>query len=154
MKLIIFVVLYTGKQCLLNLSIEFMRLQKVISRSPLKLFKKFIKVYWNSILVQVLVLDDCLSLECFRIPHFYFSFYVYKYATGISAAYALADRVLSGSNEELNDYLNFLKSGGSKYPIDLLKGAGVDMDSPEPVSTALSKFSALVDELESLTINN
>ena len=97
------------------------------------------------------VLDDCLSLECFRIPHFYFSFYVYKYATGISAAYALAERVLSGGDSELNDYLCFLKSGGSKYPIDLLRLAGVDMLSPEPVRTALTKFSALVDELEQLT---
>ncbi|MZH40754.1 MAG: oligoendopeptidase F [Nitrospinae bacterium] len=99
------------------------------------------------------VLDDCLSLECFRIPHFYFSFYVYKYATGISAAYALAERVLSGGDSELNDYLCFLKSGGSKYPIDLLRLAGVDMLSPEPVRTALTKFSALVDELEQLTNN-
>ena len=97
------------------------------------------------------VLDDCLSLECFRIPHFYFSFYVYKYATGISAAYALVERVLSGGDSELNDYLCFLKSGGSKYPIDLLRLAGVDMLSPEPVRTALTKFSALVDELEQLT---
>ncbi|MBT4899272.1 MAG: oligoendopeptidase F, partial [Nitrospina sp.] len=100
------------------------------------------------------VLDDCLPLECFRIPHFYFSFYVYKYATGISAAYALADRVLSGGDAELNDYLGFLKSGGSKYPIDLLKSAGVDMLSPEPVRTALAKFSTLVDELEHLTSNH
>ena len=99
------------------------------------------------------VLDDCLPLECFRIPHFYFSFYVYKYATGISAAYALADRVISGGETELNDYLGFLKSGGSKYPIDLLKSAGVDMLSPEPVRTALEKFSTLVDELEQLTSN-
>ena len=75
---------------------------------------------------------------------------MYKYATGISAAYALANRVLSGGKKELNDYLNFLKSGGSKYPIDLLKDAGVDMTSTEPVNTALSKFSNLVDELESL----
>ena len=100
------------------------------------------------------MLDDCLSLECFRIPHFYFSFYVYKYATGISAAYALADRVLSGGEQELKDYLNFLKSGGSKYPIDLLKDAGVDMNSPEPINTALLKFSVLVDELENLTLKN
>ncbi len=99
------------------------------------------------------VLDDCLPLECFRIPHFYFSFYVYKYATGISAAYALTDRVISGGKTELNDYLGFLKSGGSKYPIDLLKSAGVDMLSPEPVRTALEKFSTLVDELEQLTSN-
>ena len=120
---------------------------------PLTL-ESFKKIYSN--LLQryfgpEVVLDDCLPLECFRIPHFYFSFYVYKYATGISAAYALADRVLSGGEAELNDYLGFLKSGGSKYPIALLKSAGVDMLSPEPVRTALEKFSTLVDELEHLT---
>ena len=112
-----------------------------------KIYRNLLERYFGS----GVVLDDCLSLECFRIPHFYFSFYVYKYATGISAAYALADRVTSGGETELNDYLVFLKSGGSKYPIDLLKSAGVDMLSPEPVKTALAKFSALVDELEQLT---
>jgi oligoendopeptidase F len=115
-----------------------------------EIYKDLLELYFGS----GLVLDDCLSLECFRIPHFYFSFYVYKYATGISAAYALADRVLSGGKQELDDYLNFLKSGGSKYPIDLLKGAGVDMNSPEPLNTALLKFSSLVDELEILTLKN
>ena len=112
-----------------------------------KIYRNLLERYFGS----GVVLDDCLSLECFRIPHFYFSFYVYKYATGISAAYALADRVTSGGETELNDYLGFLKSGGAKYPIDLLKSAGVDMLSPEPVKTALAKFSALVDELEQLT---
>ena len=112
-----------------------------------KIYKDLLELYFG----PRVVLDDCLSLECFRIPHFYFSFYVYKYATGISAAYALADRVISGGETELNDYLEFLKSGGSKYPIDLLKSAGVDMLSPEPVKTALATFSALVDELEQLT---
>ena len=112
-----------------------------------EIYKSLLELYFG----PGLILDDCLSLECFRIPHFYFSFYVYKYATGISAAYALADLVLSGGEQELNNYLNFLKSGGSRYPIDLLKDAGVDMSSPEPVSIALSKFSALVDELESLS---
>ncbi|MBI4389698.1 MAG: oligoendopeptidase F [Nitrospinae bacterium] len=98
------------------------------------------------------VLDESLALECFRIPHFYSSFYVYKYATGISAAYALADRVLNGGGTELNEYLNFLKSGGSKYPIDLLRDAGIDMTSPRPIEAALKKFSDLVDELEALTV--
>ena len=97
------------------------------------------------------ILDDCLSLECLRIPHFYFSFYVYKYATGISAAYALAEMVSMGGKTELKDYLNFLKGGGSQYPIDLLKGAGVDMISPKPVRAALENFSTLVDQLETLT---
>ena len=111
-----------------------------------EIYKSLLELYFG----PGLILDDCLSLECFRIPHFYFSFYVYKYATGISAAYALADSVLSGYEQELNNYLNFLKSGGSKYPLDLLKDAGVDMSSKEPVCVALSKFSGLVDELESL----
>ncbi len=111
------------------------------------IYSRLLKLYFG----ENVVLDDCLALECFRIPHFYFSFYVYKYATGISAAYALADRVIGGGAQELDDYLNFIKSGGSKYPIDLLKGAGVDMTSPKPVATALEKFSELVNELEILT---
>ncbi len=95
-------------------------------------------------------LDPQLDLECFRIPHFYFGFYVYKYATGISAAYALADRVMNGGAAEQEAYLNFLKSGGSKFPIDLLKDAGVDMNTPDPVETALDTFTGLVDQLETL----
>jgi oligoendopeptidase F len=132
---------------------EFLIYQAAESGEPLtgdafkSIYSKLLKQYFG----DGVVLDDCLALECFRIPHFYFSFYVYKYATGISAAYALADRVLEGGDRELDDYLNFIKSGGSKYPIDLLKGAGVDMTSPEPVATALEKFSQLVDELEILT---
>ncbi len=111
------------------------------------IYKQLLKLYFG----RDVQLDPCLELECFRIPHFYFGFYVYKYATGISAAYALADRVCSGGAKELSDYLNFLKSGGSKFPIDLLKDAGVDLSSPEPIQTALKKFSNLVNELEKLT---
>ncbi len=123
------------------------------SNEPLLLefFKKIYRDLLECYFGPGVVLDDCLSLECFRIPHFYFSFYVYKYATGICAAYALADRVCSGGKAELNAYLGFLQAGGSKYPIDLLQSAGVDMLSPEPVRTALAKFSTLVDELEHLT---
>jgi oligoendopeptidase F len=95
-------------------------------------------------------LDDELSLECFRIPHFYRAFYVYKYATGMSAAIALSNRVLNGTNRELNDYLGFLKGGCSKYPLELLRGAGVDMESPTPVETALIHFDRLVGELDDL----
>lgn len=95
-------------------------------------------------------LDDVLSLECFRIPHFYRAFYVYKYATGMSAAIALAKRVTEGGKQELADYLNFLKGGCSKYPLDLLRDAGVDMEQPEPVDTALAHFARLVDELDEL----
>ncbi|MCL4201769.1 MAG: oligoendopeptidase F [Pirellulaceae bacterium] len=95
-------------------------------------------------------LDDELSLECFRIPHFYRGFYVYKYATGLSAAIALSQRVLHGGAAELNDYLGFLKGGCSKDPLDLLRDAGVDMSSPEPVETALKQFDTLVAQLDEL----
>jgi len=95
-------------------------------------------------------LDEELRLECFRIPHFYRAFYVYKYATGLSAAIALSQRVLAGGKRELNDYLSFLKGGCSKDPLDLLRDAGVDMESPEPVDTALARFESLVQELDEL----
>ena len=95
-------------------------------------------------------LDDELGLECLRIPHFYRAFYVYKYATGLSAAIALSQRVLNGGQAELDDYLGFLKGGCSEYPLDLLRNAGVDLESPEPVDTALQHFGSLVDRLEQL----
>ena len=95
-------------------------------------------------------IDEELPLECMRIPHFYRAFYVYKYATGLSAAIALSQRVLNGGDQELQDYLSFLKGGCSKYPLDLLRDAGVDLESPEPVDTALKRFGELVDELDSL----
>jgi oligoendopeptidase F len=95
-------------------------------------------------------LDDELSLECLRIPHFYRAFYVYKYATGLSAAIALSQRVLNGGKKELDQYLSFLKGGCSKDPLDLLRDAGVDMEKPEPVETALTYFGQLVEELDEL----
>jgi oligoendopeptidase F len=95
-------------------------------------------------------LDDELSLECFRIPHFYRAFYVYKYATGLSAAIALSQRVLNGGPKELADYLGFLSGGCSQDPLDLLRAAGVDMEKPEPVETALAHFKRMVDELDEL----
>ncbi|MCA9258184.1 MAG: oligoendopeptidase F [Planctomycetales bacterium] len=96
------------------------------------------------------VVDEQLKLECFRIPHFYNAFYVYKYATGLSAAIALSQRVLEGGKTELNDYLTFLKSGCSEDPLDLLRDAGVDMNTPQPVQAALDRFEQLVDQLEQL----
>jgi oligoendopeptidase F len=111
-----------------------------------EVYRKLLEQYFG----PDFVLDDELSLECFRIPHFYRAFYVYKYATGLSAAIALSRRVLTGGQPELNDYLNFLKSGCSKDPLDLLRDAGVDMESPEPVETALAQFERLVAELDDL----
>ncbi len=94
-----------------------------------------------------LEIDDHAPLECLRIPHFYRAFYVYKYATGMSAAIALAEKVTAGGRKELTDYLNFLKSGQSKYPLELLKDAGVDMTVKSPIVAALNRFSNLVDQL-------
>lgn len=96
-------------------------------------------------------LDDELDLECLRIPHFYRAFYVYKYATGMSAAIALAERVTGGGRRELADYLGFLSGGCSKDPLDLLRDAGVDVQQPAAVDTALEQFGRLVEELDRLT---
>ncbi|MDR2247971.1 MAG: oligoendopeptidase F [Treponema sp.] len=95
-----------------------------------------------------MVLEEESDLEGLRIPHFYRAFYVYKYATGISAALALADRVLSGGVREREDYFAFLKSGGSRFPLESLKAAGVDMGEPAPVEAACKVFAGLVEELE------
>jgi len=93
-------------------------------------------------------IDEELSLECLRIPHFYSAFYVYKYATGLSAAVALSQQVLATG--DATRYLGFLKSGGTKFPIETLAAAGVDMATPAPVDAALALFAQRVDELEGL----
>ena len=93
-------------------------------------------------------LDPELDLECLRIPHFYSAFYVYQYATGMSAAMALSRQVLETG--DANRYLGFLKSGGKQFPIDTLREAGVDMTSPAPVESALELFARRVDELATL----
>ena len=95
--------------------------------------------------------DPELDLECLRIPHFYNAFYVYKYATGISAAAALAARVLESG--DASEFLTFLRSGGSRYPIETLASAGVDMSSPAPVQSALDLFARRVGELRELLPN-
>jgi oligoendopeptidase F len=95
-------------------------------------------------------LDDALDLECLRIPHFYSAFYVYKYATGISAAVALAQRVLHQGAPAVKDYLGFLKSGGSRYPIETLLSAGVDMLTPGPIQETVELFKRRLQELREL----
>lgn len=90
------------------------------------------------------------DMEGLRIPHFYSAFYVYKYATGISAALALAHRVVNGGDKEREDYFKFLKSGGSRYPIESLRIAGVDMEKTEPVQAACDEFKKIVDQLKDL----
>lgn len=94
-----------------------------------------------------IALDENIALEWARIPHFYYRFYVYQYATGFAAAIALSQRILDLEEQGREDYLGFLKGGSSKPPIDLLRGAGVDMLSPEPVEDALKLFDEMVDEM-------
>jgi len=94
--------------------------------------------------------ESVSDLEGLRIPHFYNAFYVYKYSTGISASIALSERVLNGGEAEKNDYFAFLKSGGSRFPIEALKVAGVDMSSPEPVRLACARFANDVRTLKGL----
>ncbi|HCY84802.1 MAG TPA: oligoendopeptidase F, partial [Desulfobacteraceae bacterium] len=97
-----------------------------------------------------MVLDDELALECLRIPHFYSAFYVYKYATGLAAALAIAGRIRRKGQTAVADYLAFLKLGGSMFPIDELKIAGVDMASPDAVNATVAHFERRVSELESV----
>lgn len=98
-----------------------------------------------------MVVDDEIAMEWARIPHFYYNYYVYQYATGYSAAVALSRKILSEGEPAVEKYLNFLSSGCTKSPIALLKDAGVDMTSPAPVEQALQLFDELLDEMEKLT---
>lgn len=97
-----------------------------------------------------IVVDDEIAMEWARIPHFYYNYYVFQYATGYSAAIALSRRILSEGESAVKNYLGFLSGGCSKTPIELLKGAGVDMTGPEPVEQALALFGTLLDEMEAL----
>ena len=109
-------------------------------------YARLCKLYYG----EDMVVDDQIAMEWARIPHFYYNYYVFQYATGYSAAIALSRRILREGENAVKDYLGFLSGGCSKSPIDLLKGAGVDMTSPAPVNDALQLFGELLDEMESL----
>jgi len=111
-------------------------------------YRKLLEAYFG----PEVALDSELDLECLRIPHFYNAFYVYKYATGVSAAIALAERVLAGAPGAVEAYLAFLKSGGSKFPLETLQTAGVDMRTPAPVESTLRLFDRRLTELEALLV--
>ncbi len=97
-----------------------------------------------------MAVDDEIALEWARIPHFYYDYYVYQYATGYAAAIALSRRILREGESAVQDYLGFLSGGCSKDPIALLRGAGVDMSSPKPVEDAARLFDELLGEMEKL----
>jgi oligoendopeptidase F len=111
-------------------------------------YHKLLETYF----AENIALDPQLDLECLRIPHFYHAFYVYKYATGISAAVALSERVRSGQPGSMDAYLNFLRSGGSQFPLETLKAAGVDMTTPAPIESTLRLFERRLEELEELLL--
>jgi oligoendopeptidase F len=97
-----------------------------------------------------IVLDEQISLEWARIPHFYYDYYVYQYATGIAAAIALSSRILKEGESAVKDYIGFLSGGSSKDPISLLRGAGVDMATAKPINDALAELGELIKEMDSL----
>ncbi len=109
-------------------------------------YKRLCQAYYGPDIVT----DDRIAMEWARIPHFYYNYYVFQYATGYSAAIAISRRILAEGAPAVKDYLNFLSGGCSKSPIDLLKGTGVDMTGPEPVHEALALFGSLLDEMEAL----
>ena len=111
-----------------------------------KVYRELLELYFG----PEMHFESNSDMEGLRIPHFYSAFYVYKYATGISAALALAKRVTTGGETEREDYFKFLKSGGSRYPIESLKVAGVDMEKVEPVQAACDTFRKIVEELDKL----
>jgi oligoendopeptidase F len=98
----------------------------------------------------ICIIDDLYTREWSFVPHFYYNFYVYQYATSFTASQALAEKVLSGDKTSLNKYLTFLSSGGSDYPINLLKAAGVDMTTDEPFNNAIKMMNQLMDEVEKI----
>jgi oligoendopeptidase F len=118
----------------------------------LDLFKSKYHKLLETYFAENFVIDPELDLECLRIPHFYHAFYVYKYATGISAAVALSQRVLSGAPGSIEAYLNFLRAGGSKFPLETLRAAGVDMTTAAPIESTLHLFERRLGELEALLL--
>lgn len=109
-------------------------------------YRKLLDTYFS----PECMIDDALELEGLRIPHFYRAFYVYKYATGLASAIALSRRVLEGGSSEREHYIRFLSAGGSRYPLDILKTAGVDLVKPDPILQAVHVFKNLVIELENM----
>lgn len=109
-------------------------------------YRRLNRLYYG----ENVVLDDEIDTEWMRIPHFYYDYYVFQYATGYAAAIALSRRILREGETAVKDYLEFLSGGCSKSPIDLLKGAGVDMSTTKPVEEALALFGELIDEMEAL----
>ncbi len=109
-------------------------------------YRKLLEAYFG----DAMIFEDVSDLEGLRVPHFYNAFYCYKYATGLSASIALSERVLNGGEKEREDYISFLKSGGSRYPMEALRKAGVDMRTKEPVKAATEHFRMLLERFKEI----
>jgi oligoendopeptidase F len=120
--------------------------ESLTSQAMQKMYRKLNQKYFG----DALVIDKKLDYEWARIPHFYYNFYVYKYATGYSAAAALADKIQNDGPEAAAKYLKFLKAGGSDYPLNILKKAGVDMEKAQPIENAAAKFKNYLKQLQDL----
>jgi len=120
--------------------------ESLTSKAMQDIYQKQNKKYFG----DQLVIDDELNYEWARIPHFYYNFYVYKYATGYSAAAALAEKIEADGKNTADRYLKFLKAGGSDYPLNILKRAGVDMEKPDAIENAVQKFSRYLEQLKNL----
>jgi len=123
--------------------------QPITGKALSNLYGEIVKKYYGNA-EGVCYVDDVVDIEWAFIPHFYNSFYVYQYSTSFVASQALAERVLKGGDKEREMYLNFISAGGSKYPIDILKDAGVDMTTSEPFDNAIKRMNELMDEIEKL----
>ena len=95
-------------------------------------------------------IDDYIGMEWAFIPHFYYNFYVYQYSTSFTASISLAEKVMSGDKNATDKYIEFLSAGGSAYPIDLLKKAGVDMTTSEPFDKTIASMNKVMDEIEKI----
>ena len=123
--------------------------QPVVADTLAKLYMDITKKYYGHD-QGICVVDDYIAHEWSFIPHFYRDFYVYQYATSFAASEALAEKVKSGDPAAIKRYLAFLSAGGSKYPIDLLKDAGVDMATDEPLELTVRAMNRVMDEMERL----
>ncbi|HAB50637.1 MAG TPA: oligoendopeptidase F, partial [Ignavibacteriales bacterium] len=111
-----------------------------------ELYKDIYQKYWG----PEMVIDVEEQYTWARIPHFYYNFYVFQYATGFSASEILSQKILENGKDAVDKYLNYLKSGSSDYPINILRKAGVDMSSPDPILAVTKKMDTLLNEMEFL----
>jgi oligoendopeptidase F len=123
--------------------------QPLTGDSISKLYAEIVKKYYGSE-KGVCIVDDYVAYEWAYIPHFYYNFYLYQYATSFTASSALSEKVLAGEAGATQRYLKFISAGGTKYPIDLLKDAGVDVTTDEPLDLTIKKMNRIMDEIEKL----